>query len=457
MGKTGAKNDVLKDGIFRIVLNIGAPLLAVQMISMLAASYTNQVYSQYFGKLVFLITGVLSSVISLFQSAYGSVGSGTWIRSAAAYAEKDRGRANRVTVNALYSVTLVVLLCMLVLLLGKGGIFRVMNVPREIYREAGLYYYAQVALMPLSGINAMLNTILTARGKRGVVFAENLLFVCGPAVAALFFIVILGMGFWGWLLGSIPVTLTHIGIQWGFLRKCGILTGLKREHFRPDWGLILGNAKYGCLLYTQMILCCVSEMVISMQSNRYLDMDEIATVSILLPLTSPLAVCSTLCSVFVPQNYGAGKTERLRRFVTGAIWFGAVYGVGCALFHILAGTWYFGTLFEDVAMIELGREYWFWYGLGCVPLAMIYVIRVFFDSVGMAKVSMLSGAGELLGRLICAFWLIPRFGYIGRFAAPLLGWGLGGLMMTVMYFALRKRIWQTCGGNASRAKGEGIG
>nr|WP_296458972.1 MATE family efflux transporter [uncultured Acetatifactor sp.] len=447
MGKTEVENDVLKDGVLRIVLNIGAPLLAVQLLSMLAASYTNQIYSRYFGKLVFLVTGVLSSVIALFQSAYSSVASGTWIRSAAAYAEEDRGRANRVTVNALYSVTLVVLLCMLALLLGKGCIFRAMNVPLEIHREAGLYYYAQVALMPFAGINAMLNTIITARGRRGMVFAENLLFVCGPAIAAMLFIAVLRMGFWGWLLGSIPVTLAHIGVQWAFLKKCGIVAGLKPEHFRPDWESIFGNARYGCLLYTQMILCCISEMAISMQSNRYLDMDEIATVTILLPLTSPLAVCSTLCSVFVPQNYGAGKTLRLRRFVSGAIWFGAVYGVGCALFHMLAGEWYFGTLFDDMAMIELGREYWFWYGLGCIPLAMIYVIRVFFDSVGMAKVSMLSGAGELLGRLVCAFWLIPCFGYIGRFAAPLLGWGLGGLMMTVMYFALRKKIWEKCDRN----------
>ena len=51
---------------------------------------------------------------------------------------------------------------------------------------------------------------------------------------------------------------------------------------------------------------------------------------------------------------------------------------------------------------------------------------------------MLSGVGELAGRLVCAFWLIPCFGYIGRFAAPLFGWGLGGLLMVIMHSASTK-------------------
>lgn len=448
------RNDVLNNSLFRVVLNVGLPLLTVQMISMLAVSYTNDIYSREFGKLVFLVTGVVSAAISLFQSACGSVSSATWIRSAAAYARGERRQVNRAAVNSLYSVTLMVSLCILILLSGKGAIFRMMNIPREIYREAGMYYDTQMLLMPIGGISTMLNTIITARGSRGMVFAENLMMTCVQVVSAVVFIVILRLGFWGFLLGGIPVTLLHVVIQFWLLRKCGFFIGLEKDSFRPDWKSIFGNIKYGFLLYMQMILCCISEMAISTQSNRHLDMDAIATVSILLPVTGPLSICSTLCSVFVPQNYGAGKTQRLKRFAAGSIGFAAVYGTGCACFLIAAGGWYFGTLFDDPVMIALGREYWFWYGLACIPLAMIYAIRIFFDSVGMAKVSMLSGVGELAGRLVCAFWLIPCFGYIGRFAAPLFGWGLGGLLMVIMYLALRKRIYQQCEENGNRETGE---
>lgn len=454
------KNDILDNSLIRIVLNVGAPLLAVQLISILAVSYTNEVYSRHFGKLVFLITGVVSAAISLFQSAYGSVSSATWIRSAGAYAQGERKGVNKAAVNSLYSVTLMVFLCILILLFGKGAIFRMMNIPQEIHVEAGMYYYAQMLLMPLSGISTMLNTIITARGNRYMVFAENLMMTCGQVLAAVVFIVILKLGLWGWLLGSIPVTMLHVAIQFGFLHRCGFFIGLEKDDFKPDWKSIYGNVKYGCLMYLQMILCCISEMAIATQSNRYLDMDAIATVTVLLPVTSPLGICAILCSVFVPQNYGAGKTQRVRRFESGSIGFAAVYGTGCALFHILAGKWYFSRLFDDPVMVGLGREYWFWYGLSCIPLAMIYAIRIFFDSVGMAKVSMLSGVGELAGRLICAFWLIPCFGYVGRFMAPLFGWGLGGALMVVMYLGLRNKIYRRCDenavGQAQKARESGV-
>ncbi len=446
------KNSILNRNLFQIVLNIGAPLLAVQLISILLVSYTNDIYSKYFGKLVFLITGVVNAALSLFQGAYGSVSSATWIRSAGTYAQEEQSYANKVAVNSLYSVTLMVFLCILILLFGKNSLFRMMGIPQEIYREAGMYYYTQMLLMPFGGINNMLNIIITARGSRSMVFMENLMHVSVQATAAVVFIVVLRLGLWGFLLGSIPVAFLHICIQIRLLQKCGFFVGLKKESFKPEWRRIFGNVKYGCLMYLQMILCCMSEMAISAQSNRYLDMDAIATVSVLLPVTGPLNICSTLCSVFVPQNYGAGRTIRLRRFVSGSIRFAAMYGIGCVCFYVCAGKWYFSTLFKDPVMIALGREYWFWYGLSCLPLAMICAIRFFFDSVGMAKVSMLSGIGELLGRLVCAFWLIPSFGYIGRFVAPLFGWGLGGTLMIVMYFVLQKSVYQRCDENAEKLK-----
>ena len=57
------RNDVLNNSLFRVVLNVGLPLLTVQMISMLAVSYTNDIYSREFGKLVFLVTGDRKSVV----------------------------------------------------------------------------------------------------------------------------------------------------------------------------------------------------------------------------------------------------------------------------------------------------------------------------------------------------------------------------------------------------------
>ena len=438
------KYNILTSSIFQIVLNVGTPLLAVYAISIFATSYVNEVYSQYLGKTVFLVTGVLSSIVALFGHAYGCTNSGTWIRTAAIYAKGDRDRINTAAINSLYTVVIMSLSAMVILTVGKGIIFRLMNVPEAIEWETSMYYYVQAASMPILGISSMLNLILTANSSKGVIFLENLLLSCRAAITAALFIAALKLGFWGWLLGTIPVTLAHIAIQIFFLRKRGILVKVKKANFRPLWEKIGGNIKYGCVLFVQMLLCVIGNMVVAMQSNRYLDMDVIATISIVLPLSSVTGICSTLCSVFVPQNYGSGKTERVKRFIYGAIIFGVIYSVACSAFYALAGEWYFGTLFDDPTMIELGKQYWFWSGLSMLPLAMIQIVRLFFDSVGLAKISMLSGVGELVGRSFCAFVLIPYFGTIGLFSQQVIGWGAGGFMMVLMFIIKHKEIFRKC-------------
>lgn len=445
------KNDILNGSILRISINVGAPLLVASLISIALTSYSNEVYSRYLGKTVFLISGVLASAITLFTNAYGSTSSSTWIRTAKVYAQKDRKKVNTAAVNSLYTVVLMASICMLILLVGKDVIFNIMGVPAEIEKETALYYYVQALIMPLSAVSAMLNAVIMAISGKTVIFIDNLLLNGRAALGAFFFIATFQFGFWGWLLGIVPVTLVHIVIQIWFLRKKGVFVELKKENFVPQWSKIGGNIKYGCLLYAQLILCSISEMVLSMQSNRYLDMDVIATISIVLPISGLVGVIGTLCKVFVPQSYGAGKTERLRKFIYGSIAVGGTYAAACTLFFIFGGEWYFSTLFDDPAMIELGRQYWFWYGLSIVPLAMISIIRTFFDCVGMAKISMLSGIGELVGRIVCAFVLIPCFGNVGRFSAPLVGWGLGGLLMVIMFIKYRKKIFEKCDANRAAA------
>lgn len=448
------KYNVLESSIFRIVLNVGLPLMAVQLFSILVSSYTNEVYSQYLGKIVFLVSGVLGAAIGLFSSMYASTASSAWIRSAATYSSRERRKANKALLNSTYSVVIMAGLCILLLVVAKNQIFALMHVPAEIMKETEAYYYVQVFSMPIAGISSICNTVLTATSGKGIVFLENLINTLKAAIVAGLFVAALGWGYWGWLLGAVPVNLLHIVFQVCLLRKKGILADLKPDHFKPDFGVIMGHIKYGFMLYLQLLLCSISETLISIQSNKYLDMDTIATVSILLPITGANGICGTLCSIIVPQNYGAGKTERLKKFIYGAIAFITVYSAACTIFYMTAGEWYFSTLFDDPAMIALGKEYWFWYGLSVWPVALISVIRMFFDGVGLANISMLSGVGELVGRFICAVFLIPWLGNVGRFCAPLAGWGLGGLLMLVMFIIYRKRIFAKCDA-IGRAAAEG--
>ena len=94
--------------------------------------------------------------------------------------------------------------------------------------------------------------------------------------------------------------------------------------------------------------------------------------------------------------------------------------------------------------MELGVKHWFWYGTGFIPLGFIYTVRFFFDAVGMSKISLLSGLGELIGHLIAAFVLIPNLGNMGRSIANPVGWAVANVFLWSSYLLFRKRIYANC-------------
>ena len=97
-------------------------------------------------------------------------------------------------------------------------------------------------------------------------------------------------------------------------------------------------------------------------------------------------------------------------------------------------------LFDDPVIIAYGVSYWFWQGLGQPFVSMMYTVRFFLDAVGQSKLALLSGVGELFGNLLCAFWVIPKFGHIGASFAQPFGWMLGAIWLTCAFVYVRKKV-----------------
>jgi Na+-driven multidrug efflux pump len=154
-----------------------------------------------------------------------------------------------------------------------------------------------------------------------------------------------------------------------------------------------------------------------------------------------MAHFSTACSVFIPPNYDAGNYQRVKRFVKIAQIGCTLYSFLCFGVYALMGQWYYGTLFTDPQIIAYGTEYWLWQGVGYVAVSVLCVMRTVYDSVGLGKLSLVCGVCELGSNLLCAFWLIPSFGIIGRNLSYPLGYWIAALFLLISYPLLRKRIY----------------
>ena len=332
----------------------------------------------------------------------------------------------------------------LAMLLGKEFVFKLIKVPEEIWEEAHTYASIFVGASAFYGTHLYLGCIVNARASSKSVLLSNLFLPCSLVVTAYLYLGILRLGVKGVALAVVTQYFLQTVLNYILLRKEGILGRFRREQMRIRLPHMKAVCEYGIPLVEQMLLCYIGEVLLSIQTNRYLSVKYIAVFAVTLPISNMLSTINTMGAAFFPQNYNAGKVERIKEYLRKTTIIGLSYAVICLVTYASLGRWYFQRLFGDAEVAEMGAEYWFWYGCGMIPLAMIYVFRAFFEATGRGKLALLCATGDLLGKMICGYWLIPCFGNIGRSLTQLLCWGGNGLFLVLAYLLFRKGIYKEC-------------
>lgn len=439
--KTLGKYDIQKDSFWKILFSIGFPLLSVNVISIFVSFFMNDLYSRYVGELYFTVAGAISMVTNSGLQIITCVVSAVWIRNASFYVQGKGTEAERYIGNSFYTVVFSGLLISFISLACTKLFLKMLYVPDEIYAETRIYYMVYMSLLVVSGISILLRNINDGLGNSIDIFIGNFTNTFGLVVAGILLLVVLKTGLVGTVLLSYVCALFVIIVCGVCLKRRDFHLLPNKGHVRPEAKIIWGNIRYALLLILQIGLCIIGELFVTAQTNKYLSLEYITVTSVSLPITGPMSIMSSVCMIFLPQNYKKGNAVRVKGFLRRILGIAVLYGVLCFLLYAGMGKWYFGRLFDDVQMIAMGQKYWLWYGSGFIFVAVIYVIRFFFDSIGLGKVSLVSGIGELIGKLICAFWLIPQYGNIGRTLTYPLGWLFGAVFLLIAYAVLRKRIY----------------
>lgn len=442
MRNSASSVDYLHCSPLRALCSVCLPLVLVNVVLLLTSTLTNLLYSRYAGQTYFTVTGYLGVATSMFISVISSVYIAAWVKIAHQFALHDKHTITRAVQNALLAMLLACTGCTLLMVLFTQPILRAMSIPEQLHDRAQLYYLVYLIAYLPSALAAFFLTTVNGIGSAKRIFWVNILVLVTNLLAAALLLAVFRLSLVGAALCGALGAGMQLGFYWLLFRRDGYFRAPGR--FRPDWQLVGTILRYSVPIAVQSLLCTVGYLLVTLQTNRLLSSDYITVLNVSLPLTSVMSAVGSAILAFCPQNYGAGRADRLRRFLRLSIVCSVVYGVLCFLVYASIGSWYYGRLFTDAQIVAFGREYWFWQGLGFIFLALVYPIRYFFDSVGQSRLSLLSGLGELIGNAVCAFWLIPRYGNIGRSIAYPLGWATACVLLLIAFMLSRSRIYRHC-------------
>lgn len=145
-------------------------------------------------------------------------------------------------------------------------------------------------------------------------------------------------------------------------------------------------------------------------------------------------------SAFVSQNYGAGKTERIRQ--------GVRVSVGIALTsYLLLGTIMVifprqlaGFMLNEMETISLSVEYLRICGVALILLNLLFIYRNVVQGMGYPIIPMLSGITEMVIRIPTIIFLLPSIGFKATAFAEGFAW-IGALALNLIaYIFYSKKV-----------------
>lgn len=227
------------------------------------------------------------------------------------------------------------------------------------------------------------------------------------------------------------------------LRKCGYLI-FNKDELEFDRGLISDLASTGMSMGLMYAIVSTGSVILQGAVNSFgtatmaahtaaRKIDDIFML--------PLGTVALASSTFASQNYGAGKTDRVKQGIRCGIMIAVAWSafslIVAAVFRkplvqALTGT-------EDKIVLDTASKYILWNISFFFILSVLLVLRSSLQGVGRKLVPVSGSVVELLLKIAGAAVLAPKLGYFGICILEPLIWTVCAVIVLADYFVFIKK------------------
>ena len=200
---------------------------------------------------------------------------------------------------------------------------------------------------------------------------------------------------------------------------------ITKDDFKSDMPMSLLLLKNGIPMACMNSITAVGCMVVQGYVNdcgvvftsAYSVCSKYLNLFMLPSLTAGFAVSS-----FVSQNFGAGKTERIRKGVRVCLGIALVSYLCLGSAMILYSKQLADFMLDESETISLSTEYLRICGAGLILLNLLFIYRNATQGMGYPLIPMLSGIAEMALRIPAIIFLLPDIGFRATAYAEIAAW-----------------------------------
>ena len=428
----------------RLLILFSVPLLIGNLFQQAYNMADSMIVGKLLGANSLAAVGSTGAVSFLFFSICNGLGSGGGILTAMCFGAGDGKMVKKALVNSAYIMFMMSLLTGLAGYLAAPAVLHGMGTPDAVYPEALTYMRMSCLSVPLVAVYNYASSMLRSLGdsKTPLFF---LIFSCFMNIVLdLLFVGGFDMGVFGAALATMLAQFAAGIGSLAYAVRYNPYFHISKSYLAPDLAVAWRAVKLGMPLAMQWGLIAISSMALQTVANFFgaVAMAAYTATSRLEQLVMmPYSTLSTALSTYSGQNYGAGKTQRLRSGFRDSMLLMTAMAVVMTIGMQFFGRSMVGLFVNETDVVDLGEKAmrltsWFYIFLG-----VIFVCRGVLNGIGDTLFSFVNGVVEAICRIALPSFFIRILmkGVMSVWLTSGVTWLLSGLSCYLRYVWWRRK------------------
>lgn len=346
------------------------------------------------------------------------------------------------------SIVLGAAITLVVTIISVSGVrllLEVMQTPADIindsYKYISVIFAGTIATIAYNMISSFLRALGDSKTPLIFLIIASILNV----ILDIAFIVVFHMGVEGTAYATILAQAIAFGLCFVYTKKKYPILHLSKRHFKLDKEIISNLLKIGIPGALSSSITALGVMILQGTINQ-LGSDVVAAYTAGTKVeqffTMPTMTLGMAMATFAGQNLGAGKIDRVKEGLLSSVKLVVAYSIiGGIILYFCGGL--FTQLFvsaDQMNVINTSKEYLSFVAAFCWVLGLLFVYRSTIQGLGNGFIPMLSGAMELIMRVIAAIVLSGMFGFAGICMASPIAWIGADVLLIPYYHHMVKRL-----------------
>ncbi|WP_051226964.1 MATE family efflux transporter [Butyrivibrio sp. MC2013] len=414
--KTVGQVDLINGPIMKSILVFTIPIFISILFQQLYNAADTAIVGNLLGEDSLAAIGSVSSLFDLIVHVATGLCSGFGIVIARSYGSGDRERLGRSVAGALIIGVFTVIILTIISISCLPYLMRLINTPDAIFDEALSYIRIVTSFLIVTFSYNLFSGMLRSIGNSFMPLVFLIISSVTNIILDYSFIALLHTGVEGAAVATvISQGLSALLCLVYLIRKVDILIP-KREHFSLDVGLMKELAGQGFAMVLLTSIVSLSSVILQSGINglgKETIAAHVASRKLFSLAALPFISLPNSVSVFISQNRGADKGERIIRAMNYCyIFFAAcavvvslvIWNIAPILVHLITGS-------DNPVIITNGSRYLYVLGPFLGVLGVINTTRFSLQGIGYKIIPVVSSVIELIGKILFVLFLIPRYEY----------------------------------------------